>query len=119
MKKHVISAAALATFAASAAFTAPAFAQNSVTLYGLIDEGFNYTNNVRVNGVGKTNYQLASGYAQGSRWGLRGSEDLGGGLKAVFVLESGFDVNNGRLGQGSRMFGRQAYVGLSESRFGT
>ncbi|KVR11394.1 hypothetical protein WK09_21445 [Burkholderia ubonensis] len=116
MKKHVISAAALATFAA---FTAPAYAQNSVTLYGLIDEGFNYTNNVRVNGIGKTNYQLASGYAQGSRWGLRGSEDLGGGLKAVFVLESGFDVNNGRLGQGSRMFGRQAYVGLSESRFGT
>ena len=93
MKQHVIFAAALAAFAA------PAFAQDSVTLYGLIDEGFNYTNNVNVNGVGKANYQLASGYAQGSRWGLRGSEDLGGGLKAIFTLENGFDVNNGRLGQ--------------------
>ncbi|MBE0632166.1 MAG: porin, partial [Burkholderia vietnamiensis] len=113
MKKHVILTAALAACAA------PVFAQNSVTLYGLIDEGFNYTNNVNVNGLGKTNYQLASGYAQGSRWGLKGSEDLGGGLKAIFTLENGFDVNNGRLGQGGRMFGRQAFVGLSESRFGT
>ncbi|EJO55506.1 porin [Burkholderia multivorans] len=113
MRKHVIFAAALAAFAA------PAFAQDSVTLYGVIDEGFNYTNNASVNGAGKADYQLASGYAQGSRWGLKGSEDLGGGLKAIFTLESGFDVNNGRLGQGSRMFGRQAFVGLGAPRFGT
>lgn len=100
--------------AASTAFAAPAFAQNSVTLYGLIDEGLNYTNNVR----GGHNYELASGDAQGSRWGLKGAEDLGNGLKAVFQLENGFDVNSGRLGQGGRMFGRQAFVGLS-SDFGT
>lgn len=108
MKKHAI------YLAASMAFAAPAFAQNSVTLYGVIDEGFNYTNNV----LGKHDYQLASGFAQGSRWGLKGSEDLGNGLKAIFQLENGFDVNSGRLNQGGRMFGRQAYVGLS-SNFGT
>lgn len=113
MKKHVISAAALLAFAA------PVFAQSSVTLYGVIDEGFNYTSNVNVNGVGKSNYQLASGFVQGSRWGLRGLEDLGGGLKAIFTLENGFDVNNGRLGQGGRMFGRQAFVGLSHAQYGS
>ncbi len=90
-------------------------AQSSVTRYGLIDEGFNYTSNVG----GHSNYQLESGFAQGSRWGLKGTEDLGGGLKAVFQLENGFDVNSGNLGQGSRMFGRQANVGLSSDRFGT
>ncbi|WP_179402041.1 porin [Burkholderia guangdongensis] len=113
MKKHMMSAAALLAFAA------PVMAENSVTLYGLIDEGVNYTNNVSVNGQGKTDYALASGFAQGSRWGLRGAEDLGGGLKAIFTLESGFDASNGQLGEGGRMFGRQAFVGLSQSQFGT
>lgn len=108
MKKHFFSLAALTAFAV------PAFAQSSVTLYGLIDEGFDYTNNVRGGHV----YELASGYAQGSRWGLKGSEDLGGGLKAIFQLENGFNASNGGLNQGGRMFGRQAYVGLS-SDFGT
>ena len=103
MKKHIF------LLAASTACAAPAFAQNSVTLYGLIDEGLNYTNNVQ----GGHNYELASGDVQGSRWGLKGTEDLGNGLKAVFQLENGFDVNSGRLGQSSRMFGRQAFVGLS------
>ncbi|HDR9318569.1 TPA: porin [Burkholderia vietnamiensis] len=93
----------------------PAMAQSTVTLYGLIDEGFNFTNNVRGNKV----YELQSGFAQGSRWGLKGTEDLGGGLNAVFQLENGFNVNNGRLGQGGLMFGRQAYVGLASDRFGT
>ncbi|WP_049017806.1 porin, partial [Burkholderia multivorans] len=89
--------------------------QSSVTLYGVIDEGLNYTNNV---GTGHV-YEMASGYAQGSRWGLKGNEELGGGLKAVFQLENGFDVNTGRLNQGGRMFGRQAYVGLSSAQYGT
>jgi predicted porin len=99
----------------STVFAAPAFAQNSVALYGVIDEGFDYTNNVR----GSHNYELQSGFAQGSRWGLKGAEELGGGLKAVFQLENGFNVSNGRLGQGGLLFGRQAYVGLSSNRFGT
>ncbi|SIT48050.1 Outer membrane protein (Porin) [Paraburkholderia piptadeniae] len=109
MKKQVIA------LAATAAFTAPAFAQSSVTLYGVIDEGIDYTNNVGGNSV----VELQSGYAQGSRWGMKGAEDLGDGNKAIFQLENGFDLNSGRLGQGGRMFGRQAYVGLSNDRFGT
>ncbi|VWC58997.1 membrane protein [Burkholderia contaminans] len=105
----------LTALAVTATFAAPVFAQSSVTLYGVIDEGLNYTNNV---GTGHV-YEMASGYAQSSRWGLKGSEDLGGGMKAIFQLENGFDVNSGRLNQGGRMFGRQAYVGLSQTQYGT
>src|ERR1700753_2005436 len=86
-----------------------AYAQSSVLLYGIVDEGFQFNNNAG----GKRQYYLASGELNGSRWGLRGSEDLGGGLKAILVLENGFDVNTGRLGQGGLEFGRQAYVGMS------
>ncbi|MFM0058641.1 porin [Paraburkholderia phytofirmans] len=113
MNKQVF-ALAVST-AMSAALAAPALAQTSVTLYGVLDEGINYTNNV---GRGHV-YELASGYAQGSRWGLKGAEELGGGLKAIFQLENGFDVSSGRLNQGGRMFGRQAFVGLSANQFGT
>ncbi|MEI6002149.1 porin [Paraburkholderia bengalensis] len=116
MKKSLLALAALGAFAGAA------HAQSSVTLYGIIDEGFNYTSNVQTAGTprrsGNHLYNLSSGVLQGSRWGLRGAEDLGGGLKAVFVLEGGFDVNSGALGQGGDLFGRQAYVGLS-SQFGT
>ncbi len=116
MKRQLIAAI---VSSATATVAAPAFAQSSVTLYGVIDEGVDYTNNV-ANGARRGSvYELASGYAQGSRWGLKGAEDLGGGLKAVFQLENGFDVNNGRFGQGGTMFGRQAFVGLSANRFGT
>lgn len=97
-----------------AALPAIAQAQGSVTLYGIIDEGFNYQSNAG----GKALYNLSSGVIQGSRWGLKGREDLGGGNAAVFVLENGFDVNSGALGQGGRMFGRQAFVGLSSQRYG-
>ncbi|RDV00287.1 porin [Trinickia dinghuensis] len=110
MKKMKLLLPALAV-----AFAVPAFAQNSVTLYGVIDEGIDYTNNAG----GHAAYDLQSGYVQGSRWGLKGTEDLGGGLKAVFQLENGFNLSNGNLGQGQRMFGRQAYVGLSSDKFGT
>ncbi|MGF6774272.1 putative porin [Paraburkholderia sp. GAS199] len=95
--------------------SASASAQTSVTLYGVIDEGINYTNNV---GRGHV-YELASGDAQGSRWGLKGAEELGGGLKAIFQLENGFDVSSGRFNQGGRLFGRQAFVGLSADSFGS
>ncbi|MNN04811.1 Outer membrane porin protein precursor [compost metagenome] len=70
------------------ALSAPAFAQGSVTLYGVLDEGLNYTSNVG----GYSMMEMASGFPHGSRWGLKGSEDLGGGVKAVFQLENGFDV---------------------------
>ncbi|MBR8386865.1 porin [Burkholderia cenocepacia] len=108
MKKSLLALVALGAFAGAA------HAQSSVTLYGIIDEGLLFNNNAG----GKHLYSMASGVMQGSRFGLRGTEDLGGGLKAIFTLENGFDVNSGKLGQGGLMFGRQAYVGLS-SRYGT
>ncbi|MGU7782815.1 porin [Burkholderia sp. PU8-34] len=92
-----------------------AFAQSSVTLYGLLDVGVNYQSNAG----GKPLVNMTSGMLNGSRWGLQGKEDLGGGLSAVFRLENGFDVTNGKLGQGGLMFGRQAYVGLSSHAYGT
>lgn len=108
MKKQLFAA----YLACSAA--APAMAQSSVTLYGVLDEGLNYTNNVG----GHNQFALESGFPHGSRWGLKGIEDMGGGLKALFQLESGFVVDNGRSAQGGLLFGRQAYVGVSSDRFG-
>lgn len=94
-----------------------ASAQSSVTLYGVIDYGLNFTNNAQtvVNGsrTGRHQYTMSSSIMQGNRWGLRGAEDLGGGYKAIFVLESGFDVGTGNFQQGGDLFGRQAYVGIS------
>jgi predicted porin len=114
MKKQLVSLAVLS------ACSAPVFAQSSVTLYGLIDEGLDYTNNQQTTpGNSSHVFEMESGIEQGSRWGLKGSEDLGGGLKAVFKLENGFNLNSGALGQGGRMFGRQAWVGLSQSQYGT
>ncbi|KAG0164460.1 hypothetical protein DFQ30_009929 [Apophysomyces sp. BC1015] len=109
MKKSLLALAAWGAFAGAA------HAQSSVTLYGIIDEGLNYTSN----SGGHTLWSLSSGVMQGSRWGLRGTEDLGGGLKAIFTLENGFDVNTGKFDRGGLEFGRQAFVGLSSSRFGT
>ncbi|WP_322060129.1 porin [Paraburkholderia sp. J63] len=86
-----------------------ACAQNSVTLYGIFDQGILAVTNA---GGGHV-YQSSGSWLSGSRWGLRGSEDLGGGLKSIFVLESGFDGSSGSLTQGGRFFGRQAFVGLS------
>ncbi|VXC92229.1 Outer membrane protein (Porin) [Burkholderia sp. 8Y] len=92
-----------------------ASAQSSVTLYGLLDVGINYQSNAN----GKQLYNMTSGMLNGDRFGLLGKEDLGGGLSAIFRLENGFDITNGRLGQGGLMFGRQAYVGLSSQSLGT
>lgn len=102
-------------FVVCSAFIGIAQAQNSVTIYGIIDEGLNYTNNVG----GKNAIQLKSGFAQGSRLGFTGNEDLGGGMKAIFKLENGFDAGSGKLGQGGLLFGRQAYVGLADNSAGT
>jgi len=118
MKKSLLALAALGAFAGVA------HAQSSVTLYGIIDAGLDYVNNAQVTGGSKI--ALTSGIEQGSRWGLKGSEDLGGGLKTIFQLENGFNVMTGKLGQNqngaspsSSMFGRQAYVGLSGNSWGT
>lgn len=92
------------------AMTQIAGAQTTVTLYGVADIGIEYLTHANANGDSLT--RMASGNVSGSRWGMRGSEDLGSGNKAVFVLESGFDPDTGMSGQSGRLFGRQAYVGL-------
>ncbi|RQQ08396.1 porin [Burkholderia stagnalis] len=101
--------------ALSSVFATAAHAQSSVTLYGLLDAGITYTNNQG----GHSAWQQSTGSVNGSRWGLRGTEDLGGGLKAIFTLENGFGINNGTLKQNGREFGRQAFVGLAHNQFGS
>ncbi|MDO9435201.1 porin [Hydrogenophaga sp.] len=105
MKKSLIALAVLAS-------TGAAMAQSSVTLYGRIDTSIGSN---KVNGVSTT--QLFSGNLSSTRWGLRGSEDLGGGLKAIFQLEQGFDSSDGTQAAGSA-FDRQSIVGLTGG-FGT
>lgn len=81
-----------ASVAACCASIAPAFAQTSVSMYGVVDAG------IQVSDFGnKTQYNLASGIADGSRLGFKGTEDLGGGYKAIFTLESRFEVDTGGL----------------------
>lgn len=101
--------------AASAAFTSAALAQtSSVTIYGLADLGVD----LQRGGVAGTVYKLSSGIQNGSRLGFKGTEDLGDGLAAIFVLEMGIAMDTGALNQGGLAFGRQSYAGLT-SRLGS
>ncbi|CAN0622297.1 general bacterial porin, GBP family [Burkholderia multivorans] len=108
MKKKIVGAVALATLGMTA------HAQSSVTLYGLLDTGVAYTNNQS----GKSAWQESSGLISNTVFGLNGSEDLGGGLHAILLLESGFNINNGSQSYRNTMFGRRSYVGLQSDRFG-
>src|SRR6478752_6738373 len=83
--------------------------QSPVTLYGVVDlsiAGFSTQER-------GTAINMQSGVQSGSRWGLRGSEDLGNGLRANFLLESGFLATNGNSAQRRRLFGRAAWMGVS------
>ncbi len=95
-----------AALALSCMSPAQAAETSSVTLYGLVDLGTTYERR-----DGESSLRQKSGNQSGSRWGLRGAEDLGNGYRAVFRLESGFNANSGTQAQG-RLFGRWAYVGL-------
>jgi predicted porin len=101
--------------AVAATLAAPAFAQSSVTLYGVVDDAIAYVNNQN----GHSNVYLRHGNLYSSRFGLRGAEDLGGGLSAIFDLQAGFDPNNGALGSSGLIFNRQAFVGLQDNQYGT
>lgn len=103
---------ALALFGACAGSVSGfACAQSSVTVYGIVDVAL-----VRETGAaaGSTS-KVTSGVGTGSRLGFRGTEDLGGGLSAVFLLENGFQADTGAQGQGGLLFGRQIFVGLQGS----
>lgn len=113
---------ALATtlFALTAAISTTAAAQSSVTLYGTLDTGLDYVSNQKgPGGSGHSNWMMESGNVSTNRWGLRGHEDLGGGMSAVFDLENGFSIDSGKLSNGGDEFGRQAWVGLSSDKWGT
>jgi predicted porin len=114
MKKSLLAAAISGVLATAAQ------AQSSVTLYGLIDTGLVYTNNqVGPNGQGHRNWQENSSSTQNTVFGLKGSEDLGGGNHAVFKLEQGFNLNNGTQAFPGDGFGSQAWVGLQNDKYGT
>jgi predicted porin len=110
MKKLYAGAAMLAMSA-----TGPVFAQSSITLYGVVDTGLEFITHATPQGGTLTRFPSISAGDLPSRWGLRGSEDLGGGLKAVFTLESGFAPGTGTSLQNGRLFGRQSFVGFSGS----
>lgn len=114
MNKILISTATGALFAAAAS---SAFAQSSVTLYGIVDEAVRYQTNAGPGGNDQV--AMTSGPETHSRWGLRGSEDLGGGWSAVFRLENGFEAFNGQLHVPGTLFSRQAFVGLSNKTWGS
>lgn len=98
-----------------------ASAQSSVTLYGIVDTTFAYVSNEasKVGAPGSKNFQLSNGSQASSRWGITMKESLGGGTSAIATLEGGFSVTTGAMLQGSRLFGRQAFVGLSDENYGT
>jgi len=140
MKKTLLATALTLGFAGGAA------AQTSVTLYGIVDAGFGHTqfkdNNLAATSARASAFATAitgrpaavtstvakisrtgghDGNQQYSRWGLRGTEDLGGGLRAAFQLESNFDLFTGTIhpSQGGRLFGRQAWLGLQSDTWGS
>lgn len=117
MKKSLFALAVLG------AFSGVASAQTSVTVYGIADVGISRTDFDNT----QANWTVDSGIQSGSRLGFRGTEDLGGGLSAIFTLENGFNIDTGATGQGgatytsaaaNRIFGRQAWVGLNSSALG-
>src|SRR5450830_153509 len=99
---------AFTALAALGGWAGSASAQMNVTIYGVVDMAIQHENDGR-----SSKTTLDSGEFYGSRIGFKGSEDLGGGLYANLQLENGFAADDGSLGQGGRLFGRQSWVGLS------
>lgn len=117
LKKSQIAVAAMALCSA-----APSFAQSSVTLYGVIDNSMTYQSSQTSLGStsgGRSNIKMSNGVWVGSRFGVKGSEDLGGGSAAIFNLESRFSAPNGNQQFTNAMFGGQAWVGLSNNQYGS
>jgi predicted porin len=120
MKKNRV--ATLSLIASTSMFTVPAHAQTSVTLYGIVDESIAYQSSQTAlgsNAGGRSNTKVLTGVWAGSRFGLKGSEDLGGGTKAIFTLESGFNPATGGQQYTGALFGRQAWVGVTNPAFGS
>ena len=108
----------LIALAVAGLISAPAFAQSKVEIYGVVDMGYSWKNENVERGTSSRS-GIDSGQSTGSRLGFRGTEDLGNGLKASFVLEQGINVDRGTSAQNNRTFGRQAYLALSSNTVGT
>ena len=106
MKKTLVALVVLGAFAGSAMAA-------DVTLYGALDTGFEYKHTKSTGEKAVDKFDMQTGWDTGNRWGLKGSEDLGNGYKVGFKLESGFNGDDGTMGQGSRLFGREAGLTLS------
>ncbi len=107
----------LIALAVAGLVSVPAFAQSNVTVYGIVDMGYVYRGDNVVDGV-KNRNGIDSGIANGSRLGFKGTEDLGNGMKAGFVLEQGILADTGSSAQGNKTFGRQSFAYLG-GNFGT
>lgn len=112
MKNPCMRAAALA---ATSLLCANVCAQSNVTIYGVVDEAAAYASNQD----GHSNTYMRSGSLSASKIGFQGTEDLGGDLQALFLLESGFEADTGAQSVAGSLFNRQAYVGLQSRRLGT
>lgn len=104
----------LLLLAMTAAVSGSAFAQSSVSMYGIVDIGVSHESGPN----GKVT-RMDSGAASQSRIGFKGTEDLGGGTKAFFQLESGFKADTGAQGEEKSLFNRQSFVGLTNAELGT
>ena len=104
--------------AVAAAMTAATASAMDFTLYGIVDTGLGYTHVNTLDEPTENRFEEINGYNSGSRFGFKGTEDLGNGYSVSFVLENGFNSDSGVLGQGGRMFGREAQVKF-HSPYGT
>lgn len=104
MKKNSI---ALAVLGAMGVISTSALA-GDVTVYGVADVGFDYSHVKTGDTKAENQFEMKSGQQSGSRLGIRGSEDLNDCVTVGFILESGFNLDDGRLGQNGRLFGREA-----------
>ena len=106
MKKTLAAVAVLGAFAGSAIAA-------DVTLYGVVDQGLKYTRYDADTTAATTNkVELKSGSQAGSRFGLKGMEELGDGYKVGFILESGFNADDGSMGKSGTIFNREASLSL-------
>jgi predicted porin len=88
---------------------------DGVTIYGVVDAAMVYSSNQN----GQSNTYMRSGNQASSRLGFKGFEDLGGGTQALYVLEAGFNLDDGTSSTAGSLFNRQAYVGLTNKQAGT
>ncbi len=122
MKRYKEAGLVFAGMAAMLA-TGTALAQSSVTLYGIVDTGVGYLSSqapsTGATKGGQSVVKLVEGVWGGERFGFKGVEDLGGGTRAIFQLEEGFNADTGALSKAGLMFSRASWVGLTNDTYGT